>query len=191
VSGGGAYAFVGGQVLDGTGAPPRAEGIVLVRDGRIGAVGGPDEVAIPPNATRVECAGCTVMPGLIDAHTHVAEDGYPSVLRRLQDTAPYAALRSAVHAARILDAGFTTIRDLGAFGFSDVATHRAIDEGLIRGPRMLVAGHMLVPSGTEEDGYLRPEVQGYRSAPERGLADGPDGLRRAIRLQIFHGANVI
>jgi imidazolonepropionase-like amidohydrolase len=187
----GCLALLGGRLLDGTGAPPCADAVLLIQGDRIAAVGSARDLGIPDGARRVDCAGFTIMPGLIDAHTHVAEDGHPSALRRLQDTAPSAAIRSAIHAARILDAGFTTIRDLGAFGFSDVATRRAIDDGLIRGPRMLVAGHMLVPSGTEEDGYLRPEVQGYRSAPERGTADGPDALRRAVRFQIFHGADVI
>jgi imidazolonepropionase-like amidohydrolase len=91
----------------------------------------------------------------------------------------------------VLQAGFTTVRDLGSFGLTDVATKRAIEAGLIRGPRMLVAAHMLVPTGSEEDGYFRPEVSTYRVGPERGVADGPDGLRRAVRLQLHHGADLI
>jgi imidazolonepropionase-like amidohydrolase len=148
-------------------------------------------VAIPPEATRVPCHGSTLLPGLIDAHTHLAEDGSPSALRRLKETTAYAAIRSAVHAGRVLQAGFTTVRDLGSFGLTDVATRRAIDGGLIQGPRMLVAAHMLVPSGSEEDGYFRPEVRTYRRGPERGVADGPDQLRRAVRLQLHHGADLI
>ena len=186
-----AIVFEGVTLVDGTGVPPRPDAAVVVEGDKISAVGPVGEVPIPAHGTRVPCHGLTLLPGLIDAHTHVAEDGYPGALRHLKETTAYAAIRSGVHAARILEAGFTTIRDLGSFGLTDVATKRAIEDGLIRGPRMVVAAHMLVPSGSEEDGYFRPEVATYRVGPERGVADGPDELRRAVRLQLYHGADLI
>ena len=184
-------ALVGASLIDGTGGAPLDDAAVVIRGDSIAEVGSSARVEIPADAARVSCHGMTLMPGLIDVHTHLHEDGHPSVLRRMKETVPYAALRSGVHAARILDAGFTTIRDLGSIGFTDVATKKAIGDGLIRGPRMIVAGHMLVPSGTEEDGYFRPEVATYRTGIERGVVDGPDGLRRAVRIQLYHGADVI
>jgi imidazolonepropionase-like amidohydrolase len=184
-------AFQGATVVNGSPEAPLPNAVVVVEGEAIIAVGPAETVSIPPGAIIVSCAGLTLLPGLIDAHTHVAEDGFPNALRRLKETAAFAAIRSGVHARRILEAGFTTIRDLGSFGLTDVATKQAIEAGLIHGPRMKVAAHMLVPSGTEEDGYFRPEVATYRAGPEHGVADGPDGLRRAVRLQLYHGADLI
>jgi imidazolonepropionase-like amidohydrolase len=187
----GPLVFDGATVIDGSGAAPLAGGVVVVEGERVSAIGPAGAVRIPDGATVLPCRGLTLLPGLIDAHTHLAEDGYPSALRRLKETAAFAAIRSGVHAARVLEAGFTTVRDLGSFGLTDVATKRAIEAGLIRGPRMVVAAHMLVPSGSEEDGYFRPEVRTYRVGPERGVADGANGLRQAVRLQLHHGADLI
>lgn len=184
-------ALLGGSLLDGLANPPVPDGVVLVQGNAIAAVGRASEVQLPPDAIRIPCHGMTVMPGLVDVHTHLSEDGHPSAVRRMKETAPYAAIRSGVHARRVLEAGFTTVRDLGSFGFTDVATRKAIEDGLIRGPRMVVAGHMLVPSGTEEEGYFRPEVTPYRRGLEQGVADGADGVRRAVRIQLYHGAGVI
>ncbi len=184
-------AFECARVIDGTGAAPLDEAVVLVEDETIAAVGRGSAVPLPSSATRIDCRGLTLLPGLIDAHTHLAKDGSSGGLGHLKETGAYAAIRSGVNATRVLDAGYTTVRDLGSFDLTDVATKRAIEHGLIAGPRMVVAAHMLVPSGSEEDGYFRPGVTTYRIGAERGVADGPSELRRAVRLQLHHGADVI
>jgi len=162
--------------------------IVTVSGDRIQRVGGTP----PEGAQVVDLGDVTLLPGLIDLHTHLTGSlSSPDwVTRPVRWTLARAALEGARHARRTLRAGFTTVRDVGAGGFSDVALMRAIDGGMVSGPRIVPSGHGLGITGghCDETGWA-PGV--LELGPERGVADGADALTRAVRYQIKHGAKVI
>jgi imidazolonepropionase-like amidohydrolase len=161
---------------------------VLVSGERIVRVGGADE----PAARHIRLGDVTLLPGLIDLHTHLAWDlDEDWVNQPVNETPPDWTLRGARNARRTLDAGFTTVRDVWAvWGFVDVALMHAIDKGFIEGPRIIPAGHALSITGGHCDvtGFA-PGVaeQDWRS----GVADGVDEVIKAVRYQIKHGAKVI
>ncbi len=160
---------------------------VVVRDGRIQRV----TTDRPSGVEVIDLGDATLMPGWIDAHVHLTYDlGPDSWMRPVQETAADEALRGARNARLTLEAGFTTVRNVGAGGFSDVALMRAIDRGDVPGPRIVPAGHALGITGghCDETGW-RPGVleRDWRS----GVADGPWDAVRAARYQIKHGARVI
>ena len=134
----------------------------------------------------------TLLPGLIDLHTHLTGDlSTPDwVAEPVRGTPASWALRGAKNARITLRAGFTTVRDVGAGGFSDVALMRAIDAGFIPGPRVVPSGHAIGITGGHCDvtGWA-PGVA--EQGPEGGVADGPESVTRAVRYQIKHGAKVI
>ena len=142
--------------------------------------------------TRVVNLGdVTLLPGLIDCHTHLNFDIEGEwETRDVREGAPDAALRGARNAKLTLEAGFTTVRDVGSTGFADVALMRAIDRGFVPGPRMFPAGHTISITGGHGDatGY-RPGV--LEHGVEEGIADGADEVVAAVRYQIKHGAKVI
>lgn len=183
-----------GRLIDGTGAAPVRDAVILVENGVIAAVGA--GVRVPAGAVVVDLSDRTVLPGFIDAHVHMTghvlgEPGWDNALVR--ESAAEAALRGAEHARQTLAAGFTTVRNVGASGFADVALRDAINAGRVPGPRMLVAAHSLGITGGHCDftnGYL-PHVFGDEPGPERGVADGPAAIREAIRYQVKHGADLI
>ncbi len=181
-----------GTLIDGTGGPPRQNQLIVIEGQRITAVG---NVPIPAGATILDLSGATVLPGLIDAHTHLflqgedpAEGGYDGNI--LQQGLAYRAARASVSARRALEQGFTTLRDLGTegAGYGDVGIKQAIERGHILGPRLFVATLGISTTG----GY---PLEGY--APElslpKGVAivDGPVEARKAAREQIDKGANWI
>jgi len=133
----------------------------------------------------------TLMPGLIDCHTHLTGDLEGEwETRNVREGAADAALRGARNAKRTLEAGFTTVRDVGSSGFADIALMKAIDRGFVPGPRMFPAGHTISITGGHGDatGY-RPGV--LERGVESGIANGPDEVVAAVRYQIKHGAKVI
>jgi imidazolonepropionase-like amidohydrolase len=161
---------------------------VLVVGERIAAVN-PKE--IPAGAEVIELGERTLLPGLIDCHTHLTSDLEGEWVRRdVLETAADAALRGAKNARTTLLAGFTTVRDVGSGGFADVSLMKAIDAGWILGPRMFPAGHAIGITGGHADstGYI-PGV--LERGPESGIADGVDEVIEAVRYQIKHGAKVI
>lgn len=161
---------------------------VLVEGGRIVAVN-PEEV--PAGTVVLDLGERTLLPGLMDCHTHLNSDidGHWEH-REVVETAAEAALRGAKNARVTLRAGFTTVRDVGAGGFADIALMHAIDAGWVEGPRMFPAAHAIGITGGHADttGYI-PGV--LERGPEGGIADGVDEVIAAVRYQIKHGAKVI
>lgn len=179
-----------GQLFDGTGETLRTGVTILVRGERIVEVG--TNVAVPAGAEVVDLAGWTVMPGFIDMHTHLTSDPADGFVdRRFRDFPGYAALIGAKNARLTLLAGFTTVRNVGASEFADVALRSAIDDGLVIGPRMFTAGKGLgITGGHCDTGGFRP---GLWDEPgiEQGIANGPDEVRAAVRYQVKYGADWI
>jgi len=182
-----------GTLIDGTGAPPVRNAVILIESGRITAVG-PD-VAIPSDARLIDLSDQTVMPGFIDAHTHLTYPltGSPGWQARLAlRTGADLALIGAQHAREVLESGFTSVREVGASDFADVALRNAINDGRVPGPRMQVAAYALGITGghCDDSGYV-PALLGREPGPMEGIANGPDEIRSAIRHQVKYGADVI
>lgn len=183
-----------GTLIDGTGAAPARNVVIVIRGDRITAIG--SDLAVPRGATLIDLSGATVLPGLVDAHVHLATrtigDG-DWQHAGLTDLPGQAALLGAAHAQQTLEAGFTTVRVVGAAHFDDIALRNAIDAGWIPGPRIVGAGISFGITGghcDELDG-LRPEVTGHESGIADGAADGVDQVRAAVRYVVKYGADVI
>jgi imidazolonepropionase-like amidohydrolase len=184
-----------GRLIDGRSATPRRNQVIVVRGNRIESVGDAASTKVPPGATAIDLSGWTVLPGLIDAHTHVflqgedpAEGGYDVQL--LKHGLAFRAARAAASARRALLQGFTTIRDVeteGA-GYGDVGIKQAIEAGYIPGPRMFVVTRAISTTGGYNlEGYA-PEIEVPKGAQ---IVDGPVEARKAAREQLEHGADWI
>jgi imidazolonepropionase-like amidohydrolase len=180
-----------GTLIDGRSGEPKRNQVIVIRGDRIASVG--DASAIPANARVIDLSNMTVLPGLIDTHTHIflqgedeAEGGYDAQL--LKFPLAYRAARATVSARRALEQGFTTIRDVeteGA-GYGDVGIKQAINEGHIPGPRMFVVTRAISTTGGYNlEGYA-PEIEVPKGAQ---LIDGPVEARKAAREQLDHGAD--
>ena len=167
--------------------------IVVVRGERIEAAGPASAVTVPPDAESVAMPGTTLMPGLIEGHSHVLLHPYdetPWADQVLREPLALRVARATVHAAATLAAGVTTARDLGTegAGYADVGLRQAINEGIVPGPRLLVAGPALIATGSYAPKGFAPEFRIPQGAEE---ADGVDGLSKATRDQIGHGIDVV
>ncbi|TBR39890.1 MULTISPECIES: metal-dependent hydrolase family protein [Dyella] len=169
--------------------------VVLVHDGAIAAVGPAASVSAPAGAQRIELPGATLTPGLIDLHSHVFLHPYNETLwndQVLKEPQDYRTLEAAKHAKDTLLSGFTTLRDLGTegAGYADVSVKRAIDEGMIPGPRLFIATRAIVASDSYGPGPrgFRPDVDLPGGAQE---ISGTDEAMRAVREQAGHGADWI
>ncbi len=177
-----------GHLLDVRAGKTLHDQVILVSQGKITAVGPTQSIALPPGATAVDLAGATCLPGLIDVHTHITMDPTDSGYEGLGISIPRAAIIGARNARRTLRAGFTTIRNLHADGYSDVALRDGIDSGDVEGPRMLVSGPALGITGGHADNNLLPfEMHSVLG----GVADGPWAARTKVREVIKYGADVI
>jgi imidazolonepropionase-like amidohydrolase len=168
-------------------------GLVVVAKGRIQAVGG----VVPAGAEVIDLGDATLMPGFIDAHTHLTSEFNPdyngAMLKGLQMTIAEKSIRATVNARKTLMAGFTTVRDVGASDFRDVGLRNAINAQIVPGPRMLVAVHALGSTGghCDDQDSFHYGLFGHESGPEDGVINTPDEARRAVRFNIKYGADVI
>ncbi|MED5325672.1 MAG: amidohydrolase family protein [Pseudomonadota bacterium] len=161
---------------------------VIVTDNIITASGRLKDLTVPNEATRIDLGNATLMPGLMDMHVHLTSDATRHGYKRLEVSLPRAAITGVKHAKTTLDAGFTTVRNVGAPGFADVALRDAINAGDVVGPRMFVAGPSLGVTGGHCDSNLLPyEYDNY----SEGVADGPWEVRKKVRRNIKYGATVI
>jgi imidazolonepropionase-like amidohydrolase len=180
------------QLIDACGNSLLKDAVVVVEGEKIGQVGQAAEVQIPPDATLIQAQ--TVMPGLIDAHVHLGGSGEPNMeLRRLKESIGLSAFQSYANAKKSLEAGFTSLRDAGGRQFVDVALRQAIDQGWLEGPRLKVCGQCICTTGSHGDGYLSPDITTVDGASFFGLmiADSPDEIRKAARIQVKNGVDVI
>ena len=181
-------AIVAGRLIDGVDGGVRENVTILVRGTRLEAVGA--DVPVPAGATRIDLSDHTVMPGFIDLHTHITSDpgGGGSSLRRWPG---HLAIAGVMNARITLEAGFTTIRNVGSDDFADVALRDAINAGMVPGPRMFTAVHSLGITGghCDSNGY-RPDIF-EEPGIEDGIAQGIERVREAVNYQIKYGADVI
>jgi imidazolonepropionase-like amidohydrolase len=183
-----------GTLIDGAGGAPIKNAVILVQGGRITAVG--SNVAVPSGATVIDLSAFTVLPAFVDAHVHltghIIGDG-DWQHQELVETSAQRALLGAAHAQQTLEAGFTTVRNVGADEFTDLSLRNAITAGWVPGPRILGAGISFGISGGHCDGSsgYQPGSPMSGGGFETGAADGVEAVRAMVRYDVKHGADVI
>jgi len=187
------YLLKPAHIFDGESAQLRTDWVVLVRGEKIEAVGPANEIGTPAGAKVVELSGLTLMPGLIDAHSHILLHPYSETVWNDQVAKEPLSLRVARatnHLRNTLLAGFTTLRDLGTegAGYADVGLRQSVEQGIIPGPRLQVATRAIVATGSYGPKGYASEWNVPQGAEE---ADGIDGLTRVVREQIGKGADWI
>jgi imidazolonepropionase-like amidohydrolase len=178
-----------GRMFDGT-DKLAANQIILIKGNRIAKVGPAEQVQVPADAEVIDLSHATVLPGLIDAHTHVFGNGPDFDEQILHDSYQYRTLTALANAQKDLMAGFTTLRDLKTLGamYSDVDLRNAIDRGVVTGPRMQVATRGIQTTGGFVMRGFSPEVP-VPSALH--VVDSPWAAREAVREQVAHDADLI
>ena len=187
------YVLRPAHVFDGESAQLHDNWVVIVRGEKIEAVGPIDSVTAPAGAKVIDLPGLTLMPGLIEAHSHILLHPYSETVWNDQVAKESLSLRVARatnHLRNTLQAGFTTIRDLGTegAGYADVGLKQAVEQGIIPGPRMIVSTRAIVATGSYGPKGYASEWTVPQGAEE---ADGIDSLTRVVRDQIGHGADWI
>ena len=181
------------QIVDGTGTEPIKNGVIVITDDKIAAIGTSENVRIPSGSRVINLGDATLLPGFIDAHTHIIgrvlgdPEGQNAIVR---DYESFGAILGVGNAQKTLMSGFTTIRNVGASDFQDLALRKAINEGWIVGPRILTAAHSLGITGghCDENGFKPGLFDGdYKT----GIANGAEEVRSAVRYQVKYGADLI
>jgi imidazolonepropionase-like amidohydrolase len=160
---------------------------ITITDGRITAVSSQDAPA-PPGARRIDLQGMTLLPGLIDMHVHLTSDPRISGYRRLAFTDNFWTVVGVANAKRTLEAGFTTVRNVGSANYDDVALKQGIEQGYISGPRIVPATYAIGATGGHCDSTAFPPSI---STPGTAVANGPEALRAMVRKLHKYGAEVI
>ena len=177
-----------GRLIDTIAGQLKNDQVIVVRGDRIEQVANADEIDFPHGATVIDLSDATVLPGLIDMHDHLTSDHRYHGYRRLELSIPRQTLHGVLNARKTIDAGFTTVRNVGAGGFADVALRDAINDGEIVGPRLRVSGPALGITGGHCDNNLLPPR--YEAKGE-AIADGPWAVRARVRENIKYGADLI
>lgn len=177
-----------GALLDVRSGRMQKDAVVIVVNGKIAQTGSAATLALPNGAAVVDLSKGTCLPGLMDVHAHLTSDASFGGYQRLGISVPRATITGAKNARLTLRAGFTTVRNLGAPGYSDVAVRDGINAGDIEGPRLFVSGPSLgITGGHCDNNLLAPE---YKAAAA-GVADGPWAARAKVRENVKYGADVI
>ena len=187
------YLLKPARIFDGEAMQPHGDWVVLVRGEKIEAVGPTSEIRAPADAKVIDLPNTTLMPGLIEAHSHILLHPYSETVWNDQVAREALSLRVARatnHLRSELMAGFTTLRDLGTegAGYADVGLKQAVNQGIIPGPRLVVATRAIVATGSYGPKGYAPEWDVPQGAEE---ADGVDSLTRIVRSQIGKGADWI
>jgi imidazolonepropionase-like amidohydrolase len=184
-----------GHLFDGTGDKTRDNMVIVVVGDRIQSVSPANSVTIPADATVVDLSHATVLPGLIDCHTHLGAraDRYDEIYN-FKDTPFQSAFAATVNARKTLEAGFTSVRDVGSLPFLAVDLRNSINEGLIPGPRIVASGPAISITGGHGDlNNFSPQTRVSMFPEERDfqIADGVDQIRHVVRAQVKYGVDVI
>jgi imidazolonepropionase-like amidohydrolase len=189
------YVLKAARMFDGRSNALSTPGLLVVTDGKISGVG--SKAAIPSGAETIDLGDATLLPGFIDAHTHLtsmySDDWKQNALDSLQKPIAEQALDASANARVTLMAGFTTVRDVGSHDYLDVGLRNAIRDGVVPGPRMLVTVHALGSTGghCDHQGGYRAGLFGRESDPLDGVINGPEQARLAVRLDHKYGADMI
>jgi imidazolonepropionase-like amidohydrolase len=182
------------RIFDGRSDTLLRNSSVTVEGDKIADLG--NSARVPSGTEVIDLGDATLSPGFIDAHTHLSWDitNYTkSFVDRIRLQIPEHAYRAAANALKTLQAGFTTVRDVGSNDFIDVSLRNAIAQGFVVGPRMLVAVRAISATGGHGDstGGLRFGATASEADYTRGVSDGPEGMRKAVRFNVKYGADVI
>jgi imidazolonepropionase-like amidohydrolase len=161
---------------------------VVIKDDRIVEVGTAASLKAPDGSQAIDLGAATILPGLIDMHTHITSRSDLGGYRALSVGVPAQAIGGVANAYKTLQAGFTTLRNVGAAGYADVALRDSINSGEVIGPRLFVSGPLIGATGGHCDDNLLPESF---HATEEGVADGPDAIRHKVREVHKYGADLI
>jgi imidazolonepropionase-like amidohydrolase len=180
------------RMFDGTSDAVVRNAVIVIEGRTIKSIGG----AVPANAEVIDLGDVTLLPGFIDAHVHLTEESqdnyYLNYFQGLMRQPAEQALLATTFARKTIDAGFTTVRNVGASDYVDVGLRNAINNGWVIGPRMLVAVHAIGATAGHGDSDPIPPARGFpQSGPIDGVCNGPAECRAAVRYQIKYGADVI
>jgi imidazolonepropionase-like amidohydrolase len=180
------------RMFDGTSDAVTANAVIVIEGNRIKSVGGP----VPAGAQVIDLGDVTLLPAFIDSHVHLTEESsdnfYLGYFQGLMRQPAEQALLASTFARKTIDAGFTTVRNLGAGDYVDIGLRNAINSGWVAGPRMLTAVHAISATGGHGDGDPIPPARGIaQSGPIDGVCNGVAECRAAVRYQIKYGADVI
>lgn len=181
-----------GRLLDRPGSAPRGASTVTVVDGRITGIAD-GHVAPPPGAALIDLRDRFVMPGLVDSHVHLESDagGVAGTLEDIEDSPGTKAFRAFTNGRKTLLAGFTTVRNLGDGSGATLALRDAVTRGWVQGPRIVDAGRSISTTSGHMDATLSIAEDLHSAIQQDNLCDGADACRRAVRLQIRRGVDVI